>query len=165
MPRVGRNSTTPTPRAGPPTQKTNPFDVFMSLRGYSEEWENDSVEISDYYSPPHDSHDDSDGSTVASTMLPLGASPWSGKSQRKKKGTGTRPAPKQISFGGPSKLPKQQQAASEDIFSDKDRNVDLSHNAVMNMYGLCGLYQSYGGTFRKTLFENRLPELGYIQCS
>jgi hypothetical protein len=74
MPKVGRNSTTPTPRAGLSTPK-NPFDVLMSQRGYTDNddfWESDSDEMPDYDSSDYDS----DGSTVASTMLPLGASPW-----------------------------------------------------------------------------------------
>jgi hypothetical protein len=58
----------------------------MSLGRYSEDWESDSDKALDYDFPSHDS--DSDGSTVASPMLPPGASPRLGKSLRKKKGKG-----------------------------------------------------------------------------
>jgi len=54
--------------------------------------------------PPHDSdlEYDSDGSTVASSMLPIFASGGGGKKKPKKKGKGTEPAPKKItSSGGP----------------------------------------------------------------
>jgi len=128
---------------GPATLKTNPFDIFMSLKGHSEDWESDSDEMLDYDSPPHDSDSDSDGSTVSSMMLPLGASSRLRKSRRNKKGKGKssspKLAPKKIlasattSLEGSSNLPVQQKTVSEEIFIDKDGNIDLFHDAAMNI--------------------------------
>jgi len=151
MPRVGRNLTTPTPRAGPSIPK-NPFDLLMSLRGYGEDmWGSDLDEILNVDSSSSDY--DSDGSTVASTMLPRGASPGSGKSRKKKKGKGKGssqvPAPKKTtSLEGSSKLPQQQQMESKEILIDKDGNIDLSHDAAMNMASKAFI-KVIGGHFAK----------------
>jgi hypothetical protein len=106
----------------------------MSLRGYDEDmWGSNLDEILNVDSS---SDCDSDGSTVASTMLPRNTSPGSGKSRKKKrkgKGSSQVPAPKKTtSLEGSSKLP-QQQMESKEIFINKDGNIDLSHDAAMNM--------------------------------
>jgi hypothetical protein len=114
MPRVGCNSTTPTPCAGPSTPKTNPFDLLLSIRGNSNvEWESDAE--SDRSSRlDYSSHYDSDDNLIANSMLlPIFASGGGEeKKPKKKKGKGKRlPAPEKklalttTSLGGSSKLP------------------------------------------------------------
>jgi hypothetical protein len=109
----------------------------------------DSDDIPDYDSPPYDS-DDSGGATVASTMLPPGASPGSGKSPKKKKGKGAKLAPKKFTSSGVSQTPIQEQtrAQSEEISITKDGNIDLSHDAAMNMVSMAYI-KAMDGNFAK----------------
>jgi len=84
------------------------------------------------------SDDDSDDSTVASSMLTLDF--LMDEPQRKKKGKGKSgtpmPAPKKVtSLGGSSKLPCQQQTESETISIDKDEILEMPHEVAMEVVG------------------------------
>jgi len=134
MPRVGRNSTIPTPCAGLSTPKTNPFDLLMSLRGNSDvDWDtSDSDDSESIY--------DSDDDTIASAMLPIFALGGRGKKkQKKKKGKGVTLAPTVKSLGGPSKLPvvdlgqKQQPTESEKLYTDKDEFLEMPHEVALEL--------------------------------
>jgi len=135
---VVRN-TTPTPRAGPSTPKID-SSRFSLLRETLEEdnlWESgsDSSTYSDY-----NNNYDSDGSTVAPSMLPIFASGGGAKKRPKeKKGKGATPAPAVKSLGGPSKLPaadlgqKQQQMESKKVSTDKDEFLEMPPEVAMEL--------------------------------
>jgi hypothetical protein len=75
----------------------------------------------------YDFNYDSDGdNTVASTMLPIFASPGGKKKPKKKKGKGKSitPAPKTSMSSGVSKTPTRQQMESESFMEDEERQIE-----------------------------------------
>jgi len=132
MPRGGRPSSTAAPSAGPSTPITTSsrFSLVQEVMNEDNQWGSgsDSSSYTDI-----DPKYDSDGSTVASTMLHV----LTDKPRTpKKKGKGKAPAPKKTMSSGGSKTPQQpKRTASEKVFTDEDRQEELPIGIVEELVG------------------------------
>jgi len=134
MPRGGRPSRTPALSAGPSTSSTpsnapSRFSLLQETLEEDNQWDSDpSSGYSDYdYNARN-----SDGDTVASSMLPIFADTGGKKKPKKKKGKGksTTPAPKTTTSSGGSKTPQQQKTMSEKVFTDEDEALDMPQDMI-----------------------------------
>jgi len=166
MPRVGRPSRTPTPRAGP-AATIKPKTDSSSFALLREMLEEDRLCDSDSDSSTHSDYNfNNDSDMVASSMLPIFAS-GEKKKPKKKQGKGkTTPAPRMITSSGASKTQHQQkQMESESFLMDEEQSIeDMPQDVAEKIVGMA-VIKVMQGYFTKlhSKMDNLKTEVSMLQ--